>query len=390
MTSSSKTYPLFKVHVDVEASLKNIRKVLESGFINEGEAVTELTAALSDFLEAPHLIAVNSGTSALTLALKLSGVGVGDEVISTAMTCVATNTPIANLGAQPVWADIDASTGMIDPAAVERAFTPRTKAVMAVLWSGMPCELDRLSELCKKRGVALIQDAAHGIGARYRGRPIHEFSDFTCYSLQAIKHMTTGDGGALVSRDQKDFQRSKKLKWFGIDRETSKDAKGNWRGQSWDVDIEEAGYKFNMNNLAAAVGLAQLPHLPFILSRHRENAEAYRSSFLDSHYLNSQRVPDGAESSYWVYTVVLKDDVKRVARDRLLEALNAEGILAGVVHVPNDDYTCFRSSRVSLPGVRKFSDRQISLPCGWWLSRDEVRHIASRIDWHCRNLLNAT
>lgn len=374
-----KTYPLFKVHIPVETALTNIREVFESGFINEGEQVTKLTSALQTKLSSTNLILLNSCTSALTLALHLAGVKPGDEVISTAMTCVATNTPITTMGAKLVWADINPKTGMLDPRSVEENISIHTKAVMVVAWAGTPPELESLRKICDKHGIALILDAAHAFDAYYKDLPAHCWADYTCYSFQAIKHFTTGDGGALICTNPDDFKRSKALKWFGLDRETAKDEKGNWKGQQWDVDVVEAGFKFNMNNVAAAIGLAQIEHLDKILGTHKTNAALYDQLFTSCKAIQRVERPVGADSSVWVYTVLINQEYCTVKRDELLQKLNAEGIMAGVVHIPNDEYTAFQSSKTDLPGLRQFSKVQFSLPCGWWLSEDDIRHIASRV-----------
>ncbi len=375
-----KTYPLFKVHAPVEDALHQLELVLRSGFINEGAQVVELTAALQKKLDTERLLLTNSGTSALTLALKMSGVGPGDEVISTPMTCVATNTPIVSLGANVVWADVDPDNGMVAIDSIVRLLNarPKVKAVMAVAWAGTPPDLEGLS-VVRRSGRKLILDAAHAFDAWYRGMPIHRWADYTCYSFQAIKHFTTGDGGALVCDTYADFQRAKALKWFGLDRDRAKDADGNWKGQQWDVDIVEAGYKFNMNNVAAAIGLAQLKHIDKVMALHRRNAAIYDEMLRDYVAFHPATRPEGAESSFWVYTVRLDPQHCPMQRDDLLKALNAEGIMAGVVHVPNDDYTCFAGSRdLNLPGLRSFADNQLSLPCGWWMTEDDVRYVARR------------
>jgi len=372
-------YPMFKVHMDVEGALAQLRTVLESGFVNEGVQVTAFQKAVAEFLGVEGLVLTNSCTSALTLALRLCGVGPGSEVISTPMTCVATNTPIDNLGGTVVWADIDPETASIDASEVERKLTPATRAIMCVAWAGTPCDLDALDALARRRGVSLIQDAAHAFGATWRGRPLSDFADFTCYSFQAIKHLSCGDGGALVCRDTEAFVLGRKLKWFGYDRDAHKDQHGEWKGQRWDADIEpgEIGYKYNMNNIAAAIGLAQMPHLQRILGQHRRNAAVYHEAFRGSAIIRPLRVPEGAVSSYWVYSALVVDE--NVDRDRLLEALNADGIAAGLVHLPNDLYSAFGKYGAELPGVRRFADRQISLPCGWWLSEEDCVEIAARV-----------
>lgn len=381
----NKRFPLFKVHVPSEQALANIKEVFASGFINEGIQVTQLTEALRTKLDAKNLLLMNSCTSAITLALHLAGVGHGDEVISTPMTCIASNTPIALAGARIVWADIDPRSGLIDPIDVAKKITPRTKAVMAVAWAGTPPELDDLCRVCRESGVKLILDAAHAFGAEYYDgvlAQVNEWPDFTTYSFQAIKHFTTGDGGALVCRDNDDFARAKALKWFGFDRDRAKDANGDWKGQQWDVDVYEPGYKFNMNNVAAAIGLSQLDHIDSVLHRHRSNMFTYDGLFRDSPdcaIVPAQR-KFGTLSSAWVYTVRLRNGTSSVNRDGLLRALNDEGIMAGVVHVPNDTYAAFkRFDTCRLPGVRDFSANQFSLPCGWWMSTDDVVQVFERV-----------
>lgn len=380
-----KTYPIFKVHVNVEGASSHLREVFRSGFINEGTQVIQLTKEVSAFLEAKNIILMNSCTSALSLALKLAGVSADDVVVSTPMTCVATNTPIIAAGARIRWADVNPAYGMVTPRTVEDAITDRygngghkPKAVMVVAWAGTPPHLDGIRKVCDEHEVKLILDAAHAFDARYEGKPIHEWADYTCYSFQAIKHFTTGDGGALICRDEDDYKRSKCLKWFGLDRDRTKDDNGNWKGQQWDVDIIEAGFKYNMNNVSAAIGLSQLPYIPEILRKHRENAALYDELFKDASGVKSNFRVAGAESSHWVYAMQVTDQSK-LDRDELLKTLNALGIMAGVVHVPNDDYTCFQQFRADLPGVRQFAKNQFSLPCGWWLDETDVRYIAQRV-----------
>lgn len=374
-----KTYPLFKVHIDKTSALKNIEQVFDSGFINEGSEVTLLTEAMKRQLDVKNLLLVNSCTSALTLSLKLIGVDQNADVVSTPMTCVATNTPIVATGAQIIWADVDLNTGMITPETVQKAITPATKAVIVVAWAGTPPDLKGIKDVCLKHNISLILDAAHAFGACFAGEPIHRFADYTCYSFQAIKHFTTGDGGALICSNDEAYARAKSLKWFGLDRDHVKDAKGDWRGQQWDVDIVESGYKFNMNNVAAAIGLSQIDHIDRTLGLHRKHAKMYDELFYGFEPVQPVVRHVEADSSHWVYTMLVNDKYSRFNRDELLKALNLEQIMAGVVHVPNDDYTAFARFRKNLPGVRSFSQHQLSIPCGWWLTENDVNYIAHRV-----------
>lgn len=376
--SDQKSFPLFKVHVAKEAALGRLAAVFDSGFINEGTEVGRLAEALKPVLGSDNVVLMNSCTSALTVALRLAGVGPGRNVVTSPMTCIASNTPIINLGGGIKWADIDPGTGMVTADSVAEQIDEDTAAVLFVDWAGVPAPLADLWDVCKKAGVAMIQDAAHAFMAEYRGRPVAQFADFTCFSFQAIKHFTTGDGGALVCADEAKRRAAAKLKWFGYDREAAKDEKGNWKAQQADADIleSEVGYKFNMNNLAAGIGLANLPQMESIVGRHRANAAAYDAVFASHPLIRPIGRPDGSNPSFWVYTAILDPGVDR---DGLIESLAAARIHAGQVHVPNDDYACFAAYRRELPGVRAFSARQISLPCGWWLDDEEVHFIADKV-----------
>jgi dTDP-4-amino-4,6-dideoxygalactose transaminase len=359
--------------------LENIEEVLNSGYINEGQQVLELQAKLESYLDIENLILLNSCTSAITLALKLCGVGAGDEVLTVAMTCIATNTPIINLGAQPVWVDIEATTGSISPMDLESKITSKTKAIIIVDWAGTPCDLEEIARIGTKYSLKIIQDAAHAFGAKWKGKSIAKWTDFTCYSFQAIKHFTTGDGGALVCKDHSDYLLAKKLKWFGFDRDLVKDKKGNWKGQKWDADIapNEVGYKFNMNNINAAIGLSNLGNMNEILDKHRENAATYIKNFKNSEVIKLLEVPTGAISSYWVFTILISEQFNK--RDKILAKLNENNIAAGLVHLPNHNYSCFQASKTVLKQTDIFSETQISLPCGWWLGKNEIDFISERL-----------
>jgi len=369
-------YPLFKVYINKKQALKEIEKVFDSGFLNEGTEVTKLTSYFNTYLNTSRVVALNSCTSALTLALKLANVLPGDEVITVSMTCVATNTPILNVGGKVVWADINYHTGNINAFNVEKLISSKTKAIICVNWAGLPCDLDMLSAICKKHNIKLIQDAAHSFGATYNGEHIWHSADYTCYSLQAIKHITTGDGGLLVvNTNDADFERAKRLKWFGIDRDSSKDEKGEWKGQRWQVDIPEAGYKFHMNNITAAIGLAQFDSILNITNSHKENGLAYAKAFKGTKVV-SLEYPSNATPAFWVYTVLLPDTIDR---DDTIKRLNSLGIDAGLVHVPNHTYTCFKDSLVELPDTDYFNKHQISLPCGWWLTKEDITYISHEL-----------
>jgi len=385
-------YPLFKVHINVASAMKNIKKVLQSGFINEGKQVTELQEELQRRFETQNLVLLNSCTSAITLALRLCDIReskghaeVRYDVATSPMTCVASNCPILNEKSNITWVDIDAQTGCMDVNDLQRKLegSDLIKAVIVVAWAGIPPELERLYDLCKKFNVPLILDAAHAYDARFNGKHVHEFADYTCYSFQAIKHFTTGDGGMLICSDQEKHLQAKKLKWFGIDRDGTKDVEGNWKGQRWEIDIEDAGYKFAMNNLTAALGLSQVKHIDKILSKHRWNAGIYENEFRDSKYVMSLKTPAGSEPSCWVHSMLVKEGINR---EQLCKRLNEEGIETGMVHIANDVYSCFKQFKADLPGVRDFSNNHFAIPVGWWLNDDDIVHIVKRVNQICEEI----
>lgn len=371
LSGMGEAIPLFKVYLS-EGVVEPLRRTLLSGYIGQGPRVEEFEKALTPWVGSPNVLTVNSCTSALQLALRLADVGPGDEVISTPMTCTATNVPIMAMGARIVWADIDSMTGNIDPADVERKITDRTKAIMAVHWGGYPCDLDELNRVARQHGVKVIEDAAHAFGATYRHRPVGSHSDFVCFSFQAIKHLTTVDGGALVCRDINAYKRGKLLRWYGIDRETEQ------KDFRCEQDAKEFGYKFHMNDVNATIGLEQIKHVGTILRKHRDNAAYYRDRLDGLRGLTLLNYEDDRESSYWIFTIRVR------RRAEFMQAMKEAKIVVSQVHSRNDTHTTFRDFRAHLPGVDEFCEEQVSIPVGWWLTEQQREHIANAVIDFCR------
>lgn len=365
--------PLFAVNMPTDVD-EPLLKTLHSGYITEGPKVKEFEDAFGSLINNRLVLAVNSGTMALTIALRLAYVQAGDEVVTTPMTCTATNLPILSLGALPVWADVNHRTGLIDPDSVRERITRRTKAIMCVDWGGMPCNIQALRAIGSEFGIPVIEDAAHALLASYKGYRVGSplLSDFTCFSLQAIKHMTTVDGGVLAVVNVRDYQRGKKLRWFGIDR----DAKAG--DSRIDVDIEEWGYKGHMNDVAATIGLAQFGSLLPKLRAQVDNAHFYHhalSSFYDKP-VESDRV----RSTYWLYTILFPStDLRKGFREFMAE----RGIQVSRVHRRNDEYTVFKGyGDRELPGLDSFAGRMMCIPVHWALSfEDRNRVVNACNDW---------
>ena len=376
---------LFKVHIP-SAVDGPLLETLHSGYITQGPKVDEFEGRVAAYLGTDHVVALNSGTSALTLALRLAGVGPGDEVITTAMTCTATNLPVLSLGGTLVFADIDPVSGNISAESIEKLITKNTKAILFVDWGGMPADLDEIVSIARAHDLKVVEDAAHAFGAEYKGKKIGTIADFTCFSLQAIKHITTGDGGLLTCKDPKDYEQAKVLRWFGIDRSK------NGLDSRIDQDIEDWGYKFHMNDLNATIGIVQMDHVENILAAHRKNARFYDDNL--STYFVRQNEGGDRRSAYWLYTLLLPSMKER---DEFKKYANDNGVMVNQVHKRNDEYTVFKpftympctekkvcrdgnpanhKHQISLDGVDYFADRMVCIPVHWGLSDIELDQVA--------------
>lgn len=359
---------LFQVAMSPQAS-DLVTQTLQSGYIGQGEQVEKFEAAFAHLIEAPFPpLTVNSGTSALDLALHLVGVAPGDEVITTPMTCTATNTGIVNRRANIIWADIDPQTGLIDPEDVARKVTSRTKAIMAVDWAGRACDYAAL----RRHGIPVIEDAAHALLTRKQGRSIAtEGGDYICWSFQAIKHLTTGDGGALLPPPMQ-LERGRLLRWYGLDRRSTLSFR-------CDQNICEAGYKYHMNDIAASIGLANLSMAAEIVAAHRENAAWYDHRLADVPGVTLP--PPDPEASWWLYTLLVED------RDAFIAFFKERGIEASPVHSRNDKHNAFFFPNGPLPGVDYFAAHEVAIPVGWWLTTEEREYVAQAvIAWAERHL----
>ncbi len=361
LSGQGEAIPLFKVFMP-ESVMEPLREVLFSGYIGEGPRVMEFERRLAPWFGSENILALNNGTAAIHMALRLAGVGPGDEVISTPMTCVATNVPILAAGARVVWADIDPWTGNMDPADVVKKISSKTKAIIPVHWSGYPCDLDELNRVAANHGLKVIEDACHAFGATYHGQAVGSHSDFVCFSFQAIKEMTTVDGGALVCKSGVDSDRGRLLRWYGIDRTA------NRRDFRCEEDIREFGYKYHMNDVAAVIGMEQLKYVEANLAKAHANAARYDDALHDLQAVSPLRYNDSRRSAYWLYNLRVK------SRQDFIERMREAGIVVSQVHARNDKHTMFRESLVDLPGVEEVSSAQICIPVGRWLTEDEVSY----------------
>ena len=360
--------PLFRVHMPPpEVLLPRLEAVLYSGHVGDGATVRQFEDEFGKFIGNPRALALSSGTAALHTALLLAGAGQGDEVISTPMTAEPTNMAILHSGARPVWADVDPLSGNMDPQSLTDKITSRTKAVVVVHYAGIPVRLREISDIAARHELPLIEDAAHALGALYDGARIGTHSDYVVFSFQAIKHMTTGDGGMLLCGRAEDLPRARRIRWFGIDRSQPRTT----------VDVREVGYKYNTNNVVAAIGLVQLERIQSAIQRHMENGSFYDRALANVPGLRVCSFDSVARPAYWIYTVLAE------RRDDLARRLTECGIECSQVHRRNDLHPVFRDSRCELPGLDKYYSRMLHIPCGWWVTDEQREYIADcvRAGW---------
>jgi dTDP-4-amino-4,6-dideoxygalactose transaminase len=357
--------PLFKVHTPRGIG-KKLQEVFNSGFLTEGEYSDKFEKEFGNFIGNENTCLVNSCTSALVLASRVIGIQPGDEVITSAMTCMATNEPFYNDGGKLVFADIDPTTGNIDPKDVKNKITSKTKAIVAVHWAGQPFDIGAINRIAKPKGIKVVEDAAHALGATYKGQKIGSHSDFVCFSFQAIKHLTTADGGAIACASPEDAERIRKIRWFGLDRKF----KGSSR---WQQDITESGFKMHMNNLNAAIGLEQMKTIDKLIRKHKSNGRYYDKKINNDKVVKLRR-PRGRVSSHWIYSVLVDD------KEGFEQHMKSRGIATDVVHVRNDKYTVFQKFKQDNPGLDSFESRLMNIPVGWWLTREDRDKIVEAVN----------
>lgn len=347
-----------------EVLMPALQEVLYSGYIAEGEKVYEFEKQFGEYIQNPLALSLNSGTAALHIALLLAGVGPGDEVISTVLTAEPTNVAIKLVGAKVVWADVQPNTGLLDPQSVRSKITDKTKAIMLVHYAGMVCDMDAFNAISEEFNIPLIEDTAHALGARYNGKPVGSNAPYSIFSLQAIKHMTTIDGGILSLRSQEDYDKGRLLRWFGLDKKVAR----------LDNDIKTPGYKYHMNNVNATVGLVQLKYIEEIVGKYIANGKYFDEALKGISGVELLDYNPNTEASYWLYTMKVDN------RAGFIKMMQENGISASELHLRNDRHSLFAESRAELPVFDAFYEKMVHIPCGWWLTKEDRERIVDVIN----------
>jgi dTDP-4-amino-4,6-dideoxygalactose transaminase len=377
---------LFKVFMSKDAG-DDLKPVLQSGYVSQGPKVEEFEAALGSFFGNKRVLTLNSGTAGLHLAFRLllnphgdwPGIQEGDEVLSTPLTCTASNWPVLANGIKLRWVDVDTRTNMIDLVDLERKLSPRTKVILFVHWGGVPVDLDAVAQICERAHARfgfrprVVEDCAHAFGAEFNGKKLGNHGNLCMFSLQAIKHLTCGDGGLLIVPDDELYRRGKLIRWFGIDREArgSTKKKTDYRMED---DIPEWGYKFHMNDINATIGLSNLKHMDWLLARHRDNAAFYDTALAGLPGITAQSFSSKANPAYWLYT--LQVDKK----PQFIQHMLQRKIVVSQVHNRNDVHSCVADFKTdTLPNLDIVEDRLVCIPVGWWVEPQHRERVVEAI-----------
>lgn len=358
----------FNTHISDKA-ISSVKDVLKSGFVSAGNVAKNFEDALERELGLINPISVNSGTSALHLGLAVANIKPGDEVILPAQTFIATGLAVLMQGATPVFADIQYDTGNIDPVSIRNKITGRTKLIIAVHWGGYPCDMDEINNIANEFNILVMEDAAHALGALYKNKPIGSISNFTAFSFQAIKHLTSGDGGALCCNDNINYIEAKKKRWFGIDRENSKVSELGER----EFDINQVGFKYHLNDVSAAIGLGNLQNFSSQLSRIQQIAKRYRTELDNVDGLQLLNYKGDRKSAYWLFTVLVEN------RSDFVRKLMEYNVPSSVVNQRIDRLSIFNENNEKLSNQERFDKKQISIPIHSALTDEDVSIVISSI-----------
>ena len=351
-----------------------VLEVLKSGWIGNGPKTLEFEDKFSQFISAKHSLALNSASASIHLALLCAGVESGDEVITPSLTFVATNHPILMLGAKPVFCDVQEDTLCADAKDIIKKITNKTRAIVVVHYGGHPVDLDPIKKICKEKGIKLIEDCAHASGTYYKGKHVGTVGDFGCFSFAAIKNLTTGDGGMLVGKNEKLISKARTYAWSGISQSTwerVKDAKLKWQ-----YNVTSTGWKYQMNDIAAAIGLVQLKKLVDSNKRRKDITEYYNRGLKKIPWIKVPVVKAYAKSSYHNY--VIKVDAK--VRDKLSGYLSKKGIATSVHYMPSHYYKLYSKYSHNVPITEKVWKQILLLPIFPELSLKDQEFIVSTVE----------
>jgi dTDP-4-amino-4,6-dideoxygalactose transaminase len=363
-----------------EAEIAEVVATLRSGWIGTGPRVARFEELFREYTGARHAVAVNSCTAALHLSMLASGVGAGHEVITTPMTFCATANAVLHVGARPVFVDVDRATGNIDPDRIAGAITPRSKAIVPVHYAGRPCEMDRLSQIAGDHGLLVIEDAAHAIEGVYNGRKIGTIGDLTCFSFYVTKNVVTAEGGMVTTRDP---ELAAKIKMYAL-HGMSKDAWKRFSDEGYrHYEVLFPGFKYNMTDLQAALGIHQIGRVTAGAKRRQEIWDRYNDAFADLPVVRPAPIPDGIVHARHLYTLLVQSELIGRSRDQIMDDLIRLKIGTGVhytaLHLHPYYRRTFGYGSGDFPNAEYIGARTLSLPFSAKLTDQDVDDVIEAV-----------
>ena len=365
---------LFKVFMNDNIE-KDIIPVLKSGFITQGPKVEEFEKQLQEYFNYPYILTLNSATSGLSLSLKMMNLPKDSEVLICPLTCFATTTAVLANNLKIKWVDVDTNTCNIDLKDLKSKITSNTRSVVFVHWGGIPVDLEKVREIqnytWNKFGFKLkvLEDCAHSFGAKYNDKFIGTHGNYAVFSLQAIKHLTTGDGGLIFLPNKEEYERAKLLRWYGINRERRNVGK-DFRLEN---DIIESGFKYHMNDINATIGISNLPFMSLNLEIIRDNAEYYNQELKNIVGITTLKIPTNSNPAYWLYTIKVQN------KSEFIEYMKDKDIMVSQVHQRNDVNSCVKEYQVDLPNLDILEKEMVCIPVGWYISEQDREYIVKCI-----------
>jgi dTDP-4-amino-4,6-dideoxygalactose transaminase len=374
----SKPLPFFRAAVD-ETDVAAVAETLRSGWLTSGPKAVELEKQLGAYLGTSNTIAVSSCSEAMFLCMKALGIGPGDEVVTSPITFASTVHAILHNGGTPVLADIEPSTFGVDPDAVRRAISPRTKAIMPVHFGGQACRIEAIVAIADQAGLPVVEDAAHSFGARVNGRQLGRFGRATTFSFYATKNLTSAEGGAITTEDDALAQRLRLLGYHGMSRDSW--SRYTDKG-SWYYEVQIPGYKCNLSDLHAALGLTQLAKIDVLLARRRAVADGLARALAGCAAVELPREHPGNWHTWHLYVIRLRLEALRIGRDEFIKALRAENVGTSVHFIPIYRHPFFQpylKGGQTFPASDDYYARCISLPIFPDMTDDDVRDVAEAV-----------
>jgi len=346
-----------------EEEINEAIDTLRSGWLTTGPKVKRFEEEFAEYIESKYAVAINSCTGGLHLSLLAAGIGEGNEVITTPFTFCATTNVILHVRAKPVFIDIKPDTFNIDTERIEEAITPKTKAIMPVHYAGQPCEMSEIIRIAKRHNLLVIEDAAHAIAAKYKGKRVGTIGDITCFSFYATKNLVTGEGGMVATDNEKLADKIRVLSLHGMSRDAWKrySAAG-----SWYYEVIYPGYKYNMTDIQASLGLHQLRKLTRLQKRREEIVEAYNEAFANLDAIEVPFVKPNIEHAWHLYVIKIVSEKLKFGRNQFIEALRERNIGTSVHFIPVHLHPYYRDTygfkKGDFPNAEYVYDRIISLP----------------------------